>query len=305
MLRRFRLFIIRPASNSFLFSFGVILFKIRNTLFYEPFGLPLPRSPATHEDDASDVLVEGEAYPHAYKTIAEGNANDITQADGNAPLEDDADDDRIDGIARSTQCSHGEDIGCATHLKENIDDKYPDAHGNYFRIVGKGTEDAPTCQREKDGAGDGDDHRPAEEVVAKNISRLMAPLTYEVSNENVAALCDADAEQIDKHDHVVTVRPCRQRLVANLVDEEGDDHLRETVRDVLAHGRDADMQQILQFLPRCRSEVVQWEPWDMNLEMDDCEKQCRNCPAGGCSDSGTLNTELWTAPVTEDESVVA
>ena len=74
-------------------TLGVFLF---NKSLRFPFAWP----PSPYKDDAADVLVEGKAYPHAYKTIAEGNADDIAQANGNSPLEDDADDEGIDGVAR-------------------------------------------------------------------------------------------------------------------------------------------------------------------------------------------------------------
>ena len=52
---------------------------------------PLARTPAAQEDDAADVLVEGEGDPHAYQSEAEGDADDIAQPDGDGPVEDDGD----------------------------------------------------------------------------------------------------------------------------------------------------------------------------------------------------------------------
>ena len=65
----------------------------------------------------------------------------------------------------------------------------------------------------------------------------MALLTYQVPHQYVPTLRNAQAEQIDKHDHVVAIRPRSQCLIANLIDEERDDHLRQTVRYVFAHRR--------------------------------------------------------------------
>ena len=67
-------------------------------LLHKPFILPLAGAPAAEEDDATDILVEGETYPHAYKAQAQRNADDIAEANGDAPLEYDANDDGIDGI---------------------------------------------------------------------------------------------------------------------------------------------------------------------------------------------------------------
>ena len=50
---------------------------------------------------------------------------------------------------------------------------------------------------------------------------------------------------------------------------------------------------------------MQRELGDVLPEVDDGQQHHRNGTAGGCGDSSTLDTQLWTAPVTEDESVVA
>ena len=112
---------------------------------------PFARAPATEENDTADVLIEGEAYPHAYKAIAEGNADDIAQTDGNAPLEDNAHDEGIDGVACSTKRTASEDVRRAAYLKEHIDHKHPNAHLDDFLVVGKSTEDARSCQSKQDG----------------------------------------------------------------------------------------------------------------------------------------------------------
>ncbi len=207
------------------------------------------------EDDAADVFIEGEANPHAHETEAKGYADDVTHADSHAPLEDDADDEGVDSIACGPQRAAGEDIGRAAYLKENIDEQNPDTHCDDFCIVGEGFEDVPSCQRENHRTGDGDDHRPAEEVIAEDVGSLMPALTYKVTHKDVAALGDTHAEQLDNHNHVVAVGACCQGLVADLVDEKCDGDLRETVRDVLAHGRDADVEQVFEFMPRHGAEI--------------------------------------------------
>ena len=53
----------------------------------------------------------------------------------------------------------------------------------------------------------------------------MPLLAYEVTYKDVAPLRDAEAEEIDEHNHVVAVGSSGKGLVANLVDEVGDDHL--------------------------------------------------------------------------------
>lgn len=70
------------------------------SFFNKSFIFPLARPPAAHQDDAANVLIESEANPHADKSIAKRNADDVTHANGDAPIEDDSDDNGIDGIAR-------------------------------------------------------------------------------------------------------------------------------------------------------------------------------------------------------------
>ena len=62
------------------------------------------------EDNAPDILVDGKAYPHTYEAVAEGDADDVTQANGDAPLEDDTHDEGIDGVASSAKRAAGKDV---------------------------------------------------------------------------------------------------------------------------------------------------------------------------------------------------
>ena len=133
----------------------------------------------------------------------------------------------------------------------------------------------------------------------------MTALPDEVAHENVAALRDTEAEEIDEHNHVGAVGAGCQRLVANLVDEEGDDHLRQTVGDVLAHGGNANLEQVTKLLPGHGAEVVEREAGDMYAEVDDGQQHRRNGATGGCGNGSAFDTQLRTAQTTEDEGVVA
>ena len=274
-------------------------------LFDKSLRAPLARPPASHKDDAADVLVEGKAYPHAHQAVTKRNADDVAEADGYAPLEDDADDEGIEGVARGAQGAAGKDVRCAPDFQEDIDYEYPDAHRDDFGIVGEGCEDGPPENGEGDRACQRDNHGPAEEIVAEDIGCLLALLTDKMPHENVAALCDAQTEEIDEHNHVVAVGSGGQRLVANLVDEESDDYLRQAVGDVLAHGWYADVQQVSQLLPGDRAEIVDGEAGYMHAEVDDGQQNHGDGPAGSSGDGCTLNAQLRTAPVTEDECIVA
>ena len=133
----------------------------------------------------------------------------------------------------------------------------------------------------------------------------MTLLTYQMAHEDVTALRDAEAEQIHEHAHVMTVGARCQRLVADLVDEEGNHHLRQTVADVLAHGGDADLEQVPQLLPGHRTEIAEREPRDMHLEVDGSQQHHRHPTTHGSGDGSTLHTQLRTTPATEDQRVVA
>ena len=171
--------------------------------------------------------------------------------------------------------------------------------------MGEGSEDGTSENGKENRACQGDNHGPSEEVVAQDIGCLVALLADQVTHENVATLCDAQTEQIDEHNHVVTVGSGSQCLVANLVDEEGDDHLRQTIGNVLAHGRYADVQQVSQFLPGDGTEIVQRETGDVYAEVDDGQQYHGDSATGGRGNGSTLDAQLRTAPVTEDERIVA
>ena len=117
-------------------------------MFHETFRAPFARTPTTDKDDASDVLIEGKADPHTDKTETKRDTYDVTQADRDAPLEDDAHDEGIDRVTRGTKGIASEDVGGAANFEEPINDEYPYAHCDNVRIVGEGLNDGPTsyCQ---------------------------------------------------------------------------------------------------------------------------------------------------------------
>ena len=102
----------------------------------------------------------------------------------------------------------------------------------------------------------------------------------------------------------MAVSTCGQCLVANLIDEISDNHLRQTVRDVLAHGRYAYVKQVFQLLPGDWPEIMQREAGNVYLKMDASQQHHGHGTTGGCCDSGTLDTQLRTAPAAEDKSIV-
>ena len=133
----------------------------------------------------------------------------------------------------------------------------------------------------------------------------MSLLTHKMPHQDAAALCNADTKQEYERNHVEAVGAGCQSLVADLIYKIGDHHLRQAVGDILAHGRHADLQQVAQFLPGHRTEIAQWETWDMHLEMDGGEQHHSHGPARCSSDGGTLYTQLRTPPSSEYQGIVA
>ena len=84
----------------------------------------------------------------------------------------------------------------------------------------------------------------------------MAPLTYEVTYKDVAALGDAETEEIDEHDDVDAVGACGKGFVAYLVDEIDGGYLREVIADALTHGGDAYPEEVAQLLPGEGTEIA-------------------------------------------------
>ena len=68
-------------------------------LFQEAFADPFEAVPAAEEDEAADVLVEGEDGPHRDESPAEGDAEDIASYDLYAPHHNDAYEDREIDVA--------------------------------------------------------------------------------------------------------------------------------------------------------------------------------------------------------------
>ena len=62
------------------------------------------------EDDPSDVLIDGKAYPHTHEAIAKRDADDVAQTNGDAPLEDDSHEEGIDGVASGAKRAAGKDV---------------------------------------------------------------------------------------------------------------------------------------------------------------------------------------------------
>ena len=74
-----------------------------------------------------------------------------------------------------------------------------------------------------------------------------------------------------------------------LVDEKGDDHLRETIADVLTHRRDADVEQVAQLAPRHRTKIVKRKTRDVLPEVDDGQHHHGQSTAGRSGNGSPLD----------------
>lgn len=93
--------------------------------------------PTAHEDEAADMLVEGEDCPHADKTETGIDAYYITEGYGNGPLEEYSDNYGIDGVAGGGQCARGEDVADASYLKDGVDGEDIASQGDDLLVLGE------------------------------------------------------------------------------------------------------------------------------------------------------------------------
>ena len=90
-------------------------------LFQEAFADPFETVPSAEEDEASDVLVEGEDGPHGNEAPSEGDTQDIAAHYLYAPHHYDADNHRIVYVTCASEGIDTEEIQCASVFKQNLD----------------------------------------------------------------------------------------------------------------------------------------------------------------------------------------
>ena len=93
-------------------------------LFQESLADPLETVPAADEDEAADVLVEGEYGPHGDEAPAEGDAQDVASYDLYAPHDDDSEDNREVDVTCASEGVHAEEIERTTVLEEYLYPEY-------------------------------------------------------------------------------------------------------------------------------------------------------------------------------------
>ena len=124
-------------------------------------------------------------------------------------------------------------------------------------------------------------------------------------DQDVPALHDAHAEEIAEHDAVDRIGTRRQGVRRDPVDEIRDRNLRKAVGELLAHGGESDPEEVAELAPGKRHEPAEREGADVDRRMDAGEEQEAGDAAPGGRPGGPRHAERGTAPVPEDEQVVA
>ena len=78
-------------------------------LFHKALSYPSEAVPAAEEDEAADVLVEGEDCPHGHETPAQADAEDVASDYLYSPHHYDADKYREIYVAGASQCIYTEE----------------------------------------------------------------------------------------------------------------------------------------------------------------------------------------------------
>ena len=94
--------------------------KIMDVLFHKALSYPFEAVPAAEEDEASDVLVEGEDGPHGDETPSEGDAEDVASDHLYAPHHDDSEDYREVDVTCASKGIHAEEVEGASVFEEDL-----------------------------------------------------------------------------------------------------------------------------------------------------------------------------------------
>ena len=92
-----------------------------DVLFHKSFSDPFEAVPAVDEDEAADVLVEGEDGPHGHETPAETYAEYIASDHLYAPHDDDSENYREVDVTGASEGVHAEEIEGTAVFKQDFD----------------------------------------------------------------------------------------------------------------------------------------------------------------------------------------
>lgn len=89
----------------------------------KPLCCPLHAIPASYEDSSPDVFIQQEGNPHTTDAPFQRNTEDVSQPDGNAPLNHQSDVKRVVDVAGCTQSVRGKNIDRSSDFENNVNDE--------------------------------------------------------------------------------------------------------------------------------------------------------------------------------------
>lgn len=220
-------------------------FYVKKSAPYETFVYPFHAIPAADENEAADILVQQEGYPHAADTPAEGEAEKVSHTYSYTPLHHQPYVEGVVDISCRTKGVGGEDVDGAAYFEEYIYDKDGGTHTYDVGVGREPAKDGMPRKGEDAGQHDGNHDGFLHDVFSHKEGCVRFLLAYQMPDTDGAALCHGDAEQISEHDDVDTIGTGGERFHSQHVDEVGDDDLRRAVRQLFAGGGQAYLHQVL------------------------------------------------------------
>lgn len=211
----------------------------------EAFVYPFHAIPAADENEAADILVQQEGYPHAADTPAEGKAEKVSHTYSYTPLHHQPYVEGVVDISCRTKGVGGEDVDGAAYFEEYIYDKDGGTHTYDVGVGREPAKDGMPRKGEDAGQHDGNHDGFLHDVFSHKEGCVRFLLAYQMPDTDGAALCHGDAEQISEHDDVDTIGTGGERFHSQHVDEVGDDDLRRAVRQLFAGRGQAYLHQVL------------------------------------------------------------
>ena len=101
--------------------------ELCSRLFQKCLADPFEAVPAADEDEASDVLIEGEDCPHGDESPTESDSEDVASDHLYAPHHDDSDNYREIDVACASEGIHTEEVEGTAVFKQYL---HPEYHGS-------------------------------------------------------------------------------------------------------------------------------------------------------------------------------
>ena len=176
---------------------ALVLHSLLNRLLLtinKSFRRPFHAIPATYKDSPPYILVQQESNPHTANSPFQRNAEYISQAYGDAPLNYQADIERIGDISGSTQGVCCKDIDGTSDFENDINDENGSPQPDNLLIGSQPMENGVSEDGEDGGKYDGDHHRLFHHIFPHQESGMRLFLPDKMTDTNGTPLCHGDAE---------------------------------------------------------------------------------------------------------------